>query len=293
LVNPLDLDTDPCTVRVDDGAAAIDATLSGVLQNFGGLTKTGTGTLALTAANTYYGATTVNGGTLLVNSPGSLDLFSTVTVNTNGTLGGNGTINGSVFVADGGNLAPGASTGTLTIGGVLDISGLATGTAGKLRYELGPTNASDKLAVTGTLTIGVGVLGFSDFVFTNVGGLQAGTYKLITSAALNGGDALDGADLSGGIGAFTGTLQLNGNDLELVVSPDVTPSPTLLTNSVSGSTLSLSWPAGQGWRLEYQTNTLSQGLSTNWVPAAGSSISSTNITMDPTKPTTFYRLVYP
>jgi hypothetical protein len=57
--------------------------------------------------------------------------------------------------------------------------------------------------------------------------------------------------------------------------------------------LSLSWPAGQGWRLEYQTNALNKGLSTNWLPAAGSSINSTNITIDTTKPTVFYRLIYP
>jgi hypothetical protein len=72
-----------------------------------------------------------------------------------------------------------------------------------------------------------------------------------------------------------------------------TPNPATLTNSVSGGVLNLSWPAGQGWRLEQQTNSLSKGLSTNWVPAAGSSVSSTNITIDSTKPTVFYRLAFP
>jgi hypothetical protein len=69
--------------------------------------------------------------------------------------------------------------------------------------------------------------------------------------------------------------------------------PAMLTNSVSGGVLSLSWPAGQGWRLEYQTNALDKGLGTNWLPAAGSSINSTNITIDTAKPTLFYRLIYP
>jgi hypothetical protein len=64
-------------------------------------------------------------------------------------------------------------------------------------------------------------------------------------------------------------------------------------NSVNGGVLSLSWPAGQGWRLESQTNTLTVGLSTNWVEAADSSVSSTNFTIDTAQPTVFYRLVYP
>ena len=67
-----------------------------------------------------------------------------------------------------GSLAPGASAGTLDIGGGLDISARSTGGAGKLNYELGPIAASDKLAVTGTLTIGSGESGFSDFVFGNL-----------------------------------------------------------------------------------------------------------------------------
>ena len=50
---------------------------------------------------------------------------------------------------------------------------------------------------------------------------------------------------------------------------------------------------GQGWRLESQTHALSVGLSTNWVEAANSSVSSTNITVDATLGSVFYRLVYP
>jgi hypothetical protein len=34
-------------------------------------------------------------------------------------------------------------------------------------------------------------------------------------------------------------------------------------------------------------------LSNNWIEAADSSVSSTNYTIDPTKPTVFYRLANP
>jgi autotransporter-associated beta strand protein len=74
LQNPLDLDTTPCTVQVDDGAAVVDATLSGVLTDWGGLTKTGAGTLQLTAANTYYGDTVISAGMDRLNINGTLDV---------------------------------------------------------------------------------------------------------------------------------------------------------------------------------------------------------------------------
>ena len=79
----------------------------------------------------------------------------------------------------------------------------------------------------------------------------------------------------------------------LLVQPG--PSgPALLTNSVSGNTLSLSWPPGVGWRLQAQTNSLSAGLNpANWTYVTDGSVSSTNITIVPVNPTTFFRLRYP
>jgi autotransporter-associated beta strand protein len=193
-----------------------------------GLTKAGDGTLELRGINTYTGATTVNAGTLLIKSGGSLDASSAVTVNNTGTLGGNGTVNGSVTVANGGNLAPGALVGTLSIGNGLNISAMAAGTTGKLRFGLDAlAGTSDKIAVTGGLTIGTGVLDFTDFDFTNLGGLEVGTYTLITTTTGITGTLDILANRSGLIGAFTGTLQINVNNLELVVSAGDTIAPTV------------------------------------------------------------------
>ncbi|QYM77898.1 autotransporter-associated beta strand repeat-containing protein [Horticoccus luteus] len=50
-------------VRVANGSAAVDATLSGVLSN-GGLIKTGAGTLNISGANTYTGPTEIRDGAL-------------------------------------------------------------------------------------------------------------------------------------------------------------------------------------------------------------------------------------
>jgi len=71
--------------------------------------------------------------------------------------------------------------------------------------------------------------------------------------------------------------------------------PGYITNSISGSTLTLTWPAGQGWRLVGQTNDIATGLSTNWTTVSGPGVSdgSATITVDPAKPTVFYELVNP
>ena len=60
------------TVRVDDGAAAVDATLSGVLSGGGGFSKTGPGVLALANANTHTGVTTVADGVLRLENAAAL-----------------------------------------------------------------------------------------------------------------------------------------------------------------------------------------------------------------------------
>jgi len=183
------------------------------------LVKADSGTWVLDGANTYNGTTTVSAGTLLVNGDQSL-ATGAVAVN-GGTLGGTGKIGGTVTVAAAGSVAPGVSVGTLSISGGLDISAQAGGTTGKLKFDLGPIGGSDKIAVTGTLTIGSGVLDFSDFVFTALTGLTSGTYKLITSGGISG--TLAASNLSGSIGiGGTGTLRISnggaGNDLELVIS---------------------------------------------------------------------------
>jgi autotransporter-associated beta strand protein len=204
-----------------------DGTLTGSII---ALRKIENGTWTLTAANTFTGATTLNAGTLRINTPGSIHSSSAVTVNA-AILGGDGSIGGSVTVNASGRVAPGAATGsagTLAIGGGLTVTALTTGT-GKLVFELSTPTASDRLTVGGTFTFGTGTLGIDDFTFTALSGLTAGTYKLLTATSISG--TLDATKLTGSIGSFNATLSFTGNDLELTLV-----HPFTIWQSLNGST---------------------------------------------------------
>lgn len=76
--------------------------INAVLTGAGGFTKIGSGTLTLSAANTYTGSTTVKAGTLLITGDSSAS--ASVHVENGGTLGGDGKVH-AVTVDEGGTLA--------------------------------------------------------------------------------------------------------------------------------------------------------------------------------------------
>ena len=108
-------------------------TFSGVIQDGGGLTKTGSGTLTLTGSNLYTGNTTVTGGVLEVsNRRGSGAGTGSVNVQA-GTLDGKGIIAGAVTIGTGSGsgafLSPAAGShleAILTIQSALSFNADAT-----------------------------------------------------------------------------------------------------------------------------------------------------------------------
>jgi|GEM_PF-2599947 len=92
---------------------------------------------------------------------------------------------------------------------------------------------------------------------------------------------------------YSGDTTYLGSTGTLTVGSFGPSGSAVLTNSVSGGVLHLSWPPSQGWRLQMQTNSLSVGLRTNWTYITDGTLSSTNIPVDHTKPTVFYRLMWP
>jgi autotransporter-associated beta strand protein len=165
------------TVLVEDGPAALEAKMSGIISGGAGgnLTKIGSGKLLLSGVNTYVGLTTVTQGTLVVtdssalgttagattvgffanSSPSTGNLGATLDVQTNIgleplTLGGFGV---------GGMGALTTSTGTGTVDGPITLNG---------KTNIGSLGVGTTLNINGALsaagaplsTVGTGVINF-------------------------------------------------------------------------------------------------------------------------------------
>lgn len=115
--NAFAMDIKGTTLNVN---GAGDTLFSGSIYNSSGsgsVVKNDSGTLTLTASNSYSGSTTVNGGTLLVD--GGAITSSATTVQSGATIatGSTGTVGTSLTVNSGGTFAPGTegAVGTATV----------------------------------------------------------------------------------------------------------------------------------------------------------------------------------
>ena len=270
------------SVGVSAGAA-----LTQNLQFYNGvapctLTKIGAGSLSV---NSYVFPSVLVAEGRLVNNG---NLQSGAIVTDGGTLSGTGVINGPLSVTSGGTLAPGGGIGTLTVNGSASLGG--SGVFAIQKTNGGTTN--DQLVVTSTLSWS------GTLLVTNLGGaLAAGdSFKLFS---LKDYTALTGVvpslpALPGGF-AWTNKLAWDGS---VAVYASVSTTPTHIGWSISGTNLTLRWPADHiGWRLLVQTDHLASGLSpslADWSIYPGSTnVNQVTVPMDPAKPAEFYCLVFP
>ncbi|HEY5590126.1 MAG TPA: T9SS type A sorting domain-containing protein, partial [Paludibacter sp.] len=106
------------------GAKNTDAIFSGKIQG-NSLTKVGTGMLTLNDTCFYTANTTVNAGTLSLNTKGCIK--GTLVVNNGGIVSGTGSVLGSISVNSGAIIQPGTTTlGTLKVGTSLVLNSTST-----------------------------------------------------------------------------------------------------------------------------------------------------------------------
>ena len=147
------------------------------------------GTTTLTAANSYFGATNVNAGTLRAGAPNTFSPNSSVTVAGGGTLDLNGFSQTVLNLSNAGlvNMGTGTAPGTL----LTTTSYVGTGGTIAMNTFLGTDNSpSDKLIINGGSATG------SSFLrITNAGGPGAQTVAngIPVVQAINGGTTAPGA----------------------------------------------------------------------------------------------------
>lgn len=153
------------------------STIAGALVSSGtaALTKSGTGGLAITAANASF-----TGTTTLVAGPVRLDgsLGGPVVVQSGATLGGTGSM-GALSVQSGGTVKPGDPQGQSP--GVLTAASLTLATGAILDYDLGTAN--DLISVTGAASVAAGVQ-LNVLSFPAPASFADGSYALINAGVV-------------------------------------------------------------------------------------------------------------
>ena len=160
------------------------ATISGVISGAGSLDKIGSGTLILTAANTYTGPTDVQEGTLGLRG----SLASTVTVEFGRNRRRTGSVGGLV-AKSGATVAPGV-LGPYAVFTVMGEAAFAPGST--FAVNINPAGQNDKLVTTGSTTLSGGTVAVNGasgtylpsmrYTLLNAQGGLAGTFSSLSTS---------------------------------------------------------------------------------------------------------------
>jgi autotransporter-associated beta strand protein len=195
------------TPTVNVGSNNSNTTYSGVLSGPCALTKSGSGTLTLTNANTYSGITNVNTGILNIQNNAALGTTAGGTVVAFGVklqLQNNITVTGEALTLNGS--LPNATQMVATGGTVTDIA------VGGINYRVHTFTSSGSFDVTGGGSVEYLVVGGGGGGGGRIGGGGgAGGYRCSVSGESSGGGASAESPLTLTAGTYTAVVGSGGN----------------------------------------------------------------------------------
>jgi len=212
------------TVTVSDAGTTL--TVSGIISGAGGLTKAGAGMLALSAANTYTGVTTIGAGIVDARNNTALGTTAGATIVSAGAslrINGAGlaiaeplTLNGT-GIANGGALRNLANNNTLS-------GAITLGSAARINSDAGLLTVSNTISGAGLgLTVGgAGNTTISGVIGTTTGSLTKDSTGVLLLSAVN---------------TYTGATTVSGGTLRLGIANAVNAASAVTV--AAGATLDL------------------------------------------------------
>ena len=216
--NTLDLEGGVEPIGVLGNTGSGNVTVNGNIIR-GAILQAGTGTLTLSASNSYAGGTTISNGLVVAGTnnalgTGNLDVAggtlsigsSTQTLDVvtlhNGSITGAGTLTGTAYFVENGSIAANlagsaglrkSTAGTVTLSGTNTYTGGNTIQGGVLQVgadaNLGATNSGVQFDGDGTLRTTSGFTSSRAFTFGSAGTIDATTNAFTITGALSGGGA--------------------------------------------------------------------------------------------------------
>lgn len=247
---------------------------------------TGVFTITLTAANTLAITNALYSGTDTASAP--LSQF--------GAIASAGTFLTNSFDA----FAIGWRAATNTAASLIDITKISVTSGISASAASPPPAPASLMATASNLQINLNWTPAAGGTAYNLkrGTTSGGPYPTVFNS-LTGTNFSD-STVSNAVSFYYVVTAVNGNgestnSTQASATPLPSNQPTNVVFQAANGQIQISWPQDHlGWRLQVQTNDVNAGLGTNWITVPGSTnVVSTNIAMNPSNGSVFFRMVYP